>query len=392
MSATTTRKKRVVIAGFGDSGLTAAVHLASNSELEIVGITPKMCHASGQELGGRLAQPALWKELYLLPFDAYRQLDRVRMVYGLATRIDLERQAVHVSLPDGSAQEEPYDALLIASGVSSGFWRTAHIESRSAMERAVQVDHEALAAARTFAVVGAGASGVSAAYNVAFRFPSCAVHLFCSGEEVLPGYNPRTQRAVREHLRRAGVIVHTQHRAVLPDGSPSERLRREPIAWVSPSGEPSFEADLVLWAVGHARPNSGFVPAELLDASGFVLVDQHLRAGGKDTVFALGDVAVPSARTLGSRRSSARQAEDGGHILHRRLTRCAHPLATTAGRSRLPTSPRCSSAGRAPSCAGTRRHNIDGAPSSGSGMAVPSRCSQRHPAASSCPADFHSDL
>jgi len=39
-------------------------------------------------------------------------------------------------------------------------------------------------------------------------------------------------------------------------------------------------------------PNSGFIPAELLDDHGFVKVDEYLRAAGRAEVFALGDIAA----------------------------------------------------------------------------------------------------
>lgn len=44
-------KKKVVIAGFGDTGLLAATRLAGQG-FDVVGITPKPCHHSQQELGG----------------------------------------------------------------------------------------------------------------------------------------------------------------------------------------------------------------------------------------------------------------------------------------------------------------------------------------------------
>jgi NADH dehydrogenase FAD-containing subunit len=180
-------KKRVVIAGFGDTGLCAATCLSAAGGYDIVGITPKPCHHSMQELGGRLAQPSLWQQLYLLPFSVYRQLDGVRIVQACVTRIDLKAQLVFTQLPDGRTSSEPYDALLISSGVSSGFWRTAKMESRQEITRAIQAEHEQIAAANTVAVVGGGPSGVSAAYCIQRRFPKASVHLFLSRDKVLPG-------------------------------------------------------------------------------------------------------------------------------------------------------------------------------------------------------------
>ena len=62
-------KKRVVIAGFGDTGLLVAINLGK--DFDIVGISPKPCLVSGQELGMRLTQPKAWKKDYLMPFSRY---------------------------------------------------------------------------------------------------------------------------------------------------------------------------------------------------------------------------------------------------------------------------------------------------------------------------------
>ena len=76
-------KKRVVIAGFGDTGLLVAINLGQ--DFDIVGISPKPCLVSGQELGMRLTQPQVWKRDYLMPFRRYEKLDGVRTLQGLIT-------------------------------------------------------------------------------------------------------------------------------------------------------------------------------------------------------------------------------------------------------------------------------------------------------------------
>ena len=49
--------KKVVIAGFGDTGLLVATQLAGQG-FDVVGITPKPCHHSQQELGGVIKKKA----------------------------------------------------------------------------------------------------------------------------------------------------------------------------------------------------------------------------------------------------------------------------------------------------------------------------------------------
>ncbi len=148
-------------------------------------------------------------------------------------------------------------------------------------------------------MVGGGATGVSVADNLARR-GGAEVHLFHSGDEPLPGYHPKVAALDRPAADRGrGVTVHPDHRAVVPDGFAGDRLTTGPVEWST--GQPPFEADLTLWAVGGMRPHSAFLPAEVLDDDGFVRVDEHLRVPGHPDVFAVGDVAASDPH-----RSSAR--------------------------------------------------------------------------------------
>jgi NADH dehydrogenase FAD-containing subunit len=62
----------------------------------------------------------------------------------------------------------------------------------------------------------------------------------------------------------------------------------------------------VLWTIGRVRPNTGWLPSELLDEDGFVRVTPELRVPGHPNVFALGDVAATDPL-----RNSARNRADG---------------------------------------------------------------------------------
>ena len=118
------------------------------------------------------------------------------------------------------------------------------------------------------------------------------MHCFVSREGVLPGYHPKTVARIEAKLvEGAGVVLHRHHRAVLPDATRRDALGSGPIAWTT--GQPSFEADVVVWAVGAGQPNSSFLPPEMLTPEGFVAVDAFLRvAGGDGAVFAVGDIAA----------------------------------------------------------------------------------------------------
>jgi len=326
-------KQRIVIAGFGDTGVLVAIHLAS--EFEVVGISPKPCLVSGQELGTRLTRPEAWKRDYLMPFERYEKLDRVRTVQGQISRIEVAERHVVVRLPGGGEQIEGYDILVIASGVTNGFWRNPDIEDRAAVDEGIRRSALQLKEAHTIAVVGGGATGVSASANLA-RQPNKDVHLFYSQSQPLPGYHPKVRARLEAELRRAGVQLHPNHRAKVPDGFRCDRLTCEAVEWST--GQPPFHADGVLWAVGHTRPNSAFVPSEMLDASGFVIVDEYLRVPGHDGVFAVGDIAASdpnrsSARNWGYRivAHNIRARSKGGEAAMKRYEAPAHRWGSILG-------------------------------------------------------------
>src|SRR3954451_19733519 len=111
-------RKRVVIAGLGDSGVLTAIRLAR--QFDVVGISAKPALVSGQELGWRLSRPHEWAMANWIPFDRFRGLDNVRTVHGTLSGLDLAGSTVSVQHDDGSTSTEAYDALIIATGVTNG--------------------------------------------------------------------------------------------------------------------------------------------------------------------------------------------------------------------------------------------------------------------------------
>ena len=128
-------RPRVVIAGLGDTGLLTAIHLSRHAD--VVGISTKPALVSGQELGMRLARPDEWAREYLVGFDRFRSLDGVRTVHGTLTGLSLADRVVHVDSPDGTTRAEPYDVLVIATGVTNGFWRRPDLQSDDEVDAAL---------------------------------------------------------------------------------------------------------------------------------------------------------------------------------------------------------------------------------------------------------------
>lgn len=294
-------RKRVIVAGLGDAGVLAAIRLSRHAE--VVGISAKPALVSGQELGVRLARPHDWARDYWIPFDRFRRLDGVRTVQATLTGVDLAARTVFGRGEDGAAITESYDALVISTGVSNGFWRQPTLQSAAEIGAGLRAAHDRLDAAGSVAVVGGGAAAVSSALNLATRWPDKRIDLYFPGESALTGHHPRIWQRIRRRLIELGVGVHPGHRAVLAEGFAGDELTSAPVHWST--GQPPADADAVLWAVGRVRPNTDWLPAELLDEHGFVRVSPELRVPGHRGVFAVGDVAATDPL-----RSSARNRGD----------------------------------------------------------------------------------
>jgi len=293
---------RVLVAGLGDAGLLTAIRLSGKAD--VVGISAKPGLVSGQELGMRLARPDEWARDYWITYDRFRKLDRTRTIHGTLTGLDPDARTVSVLASDGGETNESYDVLVIATGVTNGFWRTPSLQSAEQVDAGVRASHDRLAAVDSVAVIGGGAAAVSAAFNLAASWPDKQVGLFFPGDRALPQHHDRVWTTIEGRLRALGVGIHAGHRAVVPDGFHGEAITTEPVAWST--GQADVRADAVLWAIGRVRPNTAWLPSALLDDDGFVRVDEHLRVAGRDDIFAIGDVAA-----TGPLRNSARGRADG---------------------------------------------------------------------------------
>lgn len=291
--------QRVVIAGLGDTGVLTALKLAKR--FEVTGISAKPGLLSGQELGVRIARPHEWARDYWTGFERFRGLDRVRTLHGTLTGLDLAARTVGVDR-SGAVEQVPYDILVISTGVTNGFWRRPHLQSADEIDADLQAVHRRLAAAKSIAVIGGGAAAVSAAANLAAALPGARIGLYYPGEHALPQHHRRVWSRIETRLTAAGVGLHPGHRAVIPEDHGD--ITSVPVHWST--GQPAVSADAVLWAIGRVSPNTGWLPAELLDDGGFVRVTPQLQAPGHPEVFAIGDVAATDPL-----RASARSRADG---------------------------------------------------------------------------------
>ncbi|WP_406022316.1 FAD-dependent oxidoreductase [Nocardioides sp. NBC_00850] len=295
------RRKRVIIAGLGETGVLTAVRLSKHAD--VVGISTKPGLISGQELGARLSRPAEWERDYRISFDRFRGLDRADAIHGTLVGLDLAHRAVHVERPDGTTRPEPYDLLVISTGVTNGFWRIPGFQTDDQIDADLQHVHQQLQRAASVIVIGGGAAAVSSAANISGTWPDKQVDLYYPGEHPLPQHHRRTWQSLEKRLVERGVGLHLGHRAELPPGFVGDEITSDAVTWST--GQPPAKADAVLWAIGRVHPNTGWLPAEILDDRGFVVVDPNLQVKGQSGVFAVGDVAATDEL-----RSSARNRAD----------------------------------------------------------------------------------
>jgi len=228
----------VVIAGLGDIGVLTAIKLARHAD--VVGISAKPGLVSGQELGWRLSRPQDWARHNWIPFDRFRGLDRVRTVHATLTGVDLAARKVFFQRQGHPAQAEPYDALVISTGVANGFWRRPDLQSADDIVTGLRSAHTRLADAATVIVVGGGAAAVSSAANIARAWPDKRVALYFPGGRALPHHHGRVWDTVRHRLTDAGVELHPGHRAVVPDGFACDDITTAPVEFST--GRPRIPA------------------------------------------------------------------------------------------------------------------------------------------------------
>ena len=222
-------RPRVVIVGLGDTGVLTAI--AVGKFAAVVGITSKPEFVSGQELGLRLARPEAWEQDYRIAYSRFRGLDRTRIVHGSATGLDTEARLVRVTRADGSIIEEPFDLVVVATGVTNGFWRHPTLQDATDLDTDLGSPHQRIAAASSVAVIGGGAAALSAAAQIAERWPATEVNLYFPGDRALPHHHDRVWPQVQSRLVRLGVGLCPGHRAVPPPDHSTHQLTCGLVTW-----------------------------------------------------------------------------------------------------------------------------------------------------------------
>jgi NADH:ubiquinone reductase (H+-translocating) len=310
-------RHRVVVVGGGFGGIRATRALArADADITIVDRTnhhlfqPLLYQVATGILPDGLIAPALR--------SVVRKQANARVMLADVQHLDLDGRAVHALAPDGQELMLRYDSLVVAAGCTDAYfgndeWAVfapglktledaGHLRSHilGAFEMAeLATDPAERAAYLTFAVIGAGPTGVEVAGQIAElahetlprEYKSLAtteakILLIEGGPQVLASFAPRLQRYTQRRLQKMGVEVWLNTMARDMDSGS--------VTVTGPDGDKRIPARTRIWAAGvQASPLAAILAAATgagTDRAGRVTVLPDCSLPGHPEVFAVGDM------------------------------------------------------------------------------------------------------
>jgi NADH dehydrogenase len=300
-------KHRVVIIGGGFGGL-AAIQKLKGADVDIT-IVDRRNHHLFQPLLYQVATTSLSPSEIAWPIRMLvKHRPEVTTVLGNVTGIDKAAQLVE--LEDGG--RIPFDSLIIATGARHAYfghddWEPfapglKTLEDATAMRRRLLVAFEAAEretdpdkrkALLTFAIIGAGPTGVELAgavielARITLKNEFRSIHpeearviLIEAGPRVLPNFRENLSDYAKTALERLGVEVHL--------GQAVTDVTADTVTYAGQV----LHAHTIIWAAGVlASPAAKWLGVEA-DRAGRIKVEPDLSVPGSPNIYAIGDTVT----------------------------------------------------------------------------------------------------
>lgn len=301
----TDSRPHVVIIGGGFAGLYCARALR-RAPVRVTLVDARNFHLF-QPLLYQVATASLSPADIAMPLRyVLRRATNIDVWMAQATAIDVERRVVQ--LEEGTLR---YDYLVVATGATHAYFGhdewAPHAPGLKTVDDATEIrrrfllafeaaEREADAAARarllTFAIVGAGPTGVELAGAMveiarkvmprefrSINTRTARVLLLEAGPRVLPAYTETSSARAQRQLERLGVEVRTN---AMVTGIDEHSVH---------VGGDVIPTDNVFWAAGVAASPLGAQLGAQLDRAGRVMVTSECTVPGHAEVFVVGDLA-----------------------------------------------------------------------------------------------------
>ena len=299
------KQARIVIIGGGFGGLFTALDLKGAGEVTLISDEDHFLFAP-------LLYEYLSREVeawHIAP--PYKELldESVRVIRGAVTEVDLRAREVAI---EGRERRLSYDVLVLTVGAITNYWNIEGAEEHTLPFRKLRhadalrkrmidaldrvppdLAPQDVRRALTFAVVGAGASGVELSTKMADLLHDAFKRRALRGEArvivvemsdtVVPGMGDEIRGIVEDALRQSRVEVHT--------GTRVRRVTKNSFTIEHDGQQTEVETAAVVWTAG-VRVNPLIEKLELeKDRRGLLIVERTLQAQGHENIFALGDIA-----------------------------------------------------------------------------------------------------
>ena len=299
------KRARIVIVGGGFGGLFTALDLEHTGDVTLISdadhflFTPMLYEYFSGEV----------EEWHIAP--NYKELldQSVNIIRDEVTNIDLEVRTVTLK---NRSESLAYDVLVLAVGGVTNYAGVAGAAEHAIPFRKIAdadklrrimvdaLDHvppdlapQDTQRALTFAVVGAGASGVELSTKMADLLRDAfkrralrgepRVLVVEMGDKIVPGMGGQIRDFVEDALRESHVEVHTLTRVV--------RVTEKTLTFEHDGAQTEIETAAVVWAGGvRMNPLVETLGVEKTDR-GQILINPTLQVPAHENVFALGDIA-----------------------------------------------------------------------------------------------------